>query len=242
MDVHTVRFTSEELPVEIIYSPHRHRTVSLEVHLDKVLVRAPHMVSAESIDALIERRKSWLHKRWQALQERLQRQFTEEKDPSGTGLWLFGQPLTADVKYTPMNSYTVHAKSDAHLSIHGPAHTPRDLGAQAAMVEWLKAQAMQTIPARVQQWAAQIGATYNKIRIKDQRSRWGSCSSQRNLNFNWRLVQVPEFVLDYVVVHELCHLWEMNHSTRFWSLVGTHFPRYEEARIWLRQNGVALLH
>ena len=237
-----VRFASDELPVEVIYSPHRHTTVSLEVHLDKILVRAPRKVSADSIKVLIERRKSWLHKRWQALYDRQRRQVTANADPSCTGLWLFGNPLNADMIYNSKATYIVRLESNGRLAITGPSHSPREPEAQAAIVAWLKQQAQQVIPNRVQQWATQMGASYGKVRIKNQRSRWGSCSSQRNLNFNWRLVEAPDYVLDYVVVHELCHLWEMNHSARFWRLVGLYFPQNKEARTWLQQNGMSLLY
>lgn len=103
-----------------------------------------------------------------------------------------------------------------------------------------KALASREIPRKVQAWADHLGLSYGAIRIKDQRSRWGSCSKAGNLNFNWRLMQAPGFVLDYVIVHELCHLRELNHSSRFWRLVEDAFPRYKEAKMWLRNNGSTL--
>lgn len=75
------------------------------------------------------------------------------------------------------------------------------------------------------------------VRLKELKSRWGSCSIRRNLNFNWKLVLAPPEVLDYVVVHELCHLKEMNHSSRFWDLVEAYCPDYRECRAWLKDHG-----
>lgn len=75
------------------------------------------------------------------------------------------------------------------------------------------------------------------IRIRAQKTRWGSCSSKGTLSFNWKLMMAPDEVIDYVVVHELCHLCEMNHSKRFWSLVGTILPDYQRRRRWLKENG-----
>ncbi|MBQ8597165.1 MAG: M48 family metallopeptidase, partial [Lachnospiraceae bacterium] len=82
--------------------------------------------------------------------------------------------------------------------------------------------------------------TYEDIRIKDQKSRWGSCSSKGNLNFNWRIVMAPEPVCDYVVIHELCHLVHLDHSERFWKLVESICPGYEQYKKWLKTNGSRL--
>jgi len=96
------------------------------------------------------------------------------------------------------------------------------------------------IKSRVAYWAARLGLGYSRVFIKEQRSRWGSCSSAGNLNFNWRLAAAPPEVLDYVVIHELCHLREMNHSRRFWALVAQACPDHKVRRRWLRDNGRAL--
>ena len=101
--------------------------------------------------------------------------------------------------------------------------------------------AKEKIRSRVAFFAERIGVDYGKITIKDTKSRWGSCSYQGNLNFCWRLVLAPEEVLDYIVVHELCHRLEMNHSARFWAEVGRVLPEYEKSKAWLKENGLALL-
>jgi predicted metal-dependent hydrolase len=91
------------------------------------------------------------------------------------------------------------------------------------------------------QEAERIGVSYRRIRIGGQRTLWGSCSPRGTLSFNWRLVLAPPEVLDYVVVHELCHLRVPNHSPRFWELVGRHRPRWREQREWLRDHGQELM-
>lgn len=96
------------------------------------------------------------------------------------------------------------------------------------------------IPRRVAYYADILGVTYGKISIRDQKTRWGSCSSKGNLNFNWKLMLAPPGVLDYVVVHELCHRKEMNHSPQFWKEVETVLPDYKEHRTWLKKNGNSL--
>jgi predicted metal-dependent hydrolase len=89
--------------------------------------------------------------------------------------------------------------------------------------------------------AEALGVSYRRIEIRDQRTRWGSCSPRGTLSFNWRLALAPLEVLDYVVVHELCHLREANHSPRFWRLVGERRPAWREQRAWLREYGAELL-
>lgn len=103
-----------------------------------------------------------------------------------------------------------------------------------AVREWYAARAAAIIPERVRLYQSRMGENIGRICIKDVKSRWGSCSSKRNLNFNWRLVMAPLEVLDYVVVHELCHLKEMNHSKDFWALVEEILPDYKKSRAWLK--------
>jgi predicted metal-dependent hydrolase len=89
--------------------------------------------------------------------------------------------------------------------------------------------------------APALGVSYERVQIRDQRTRWGSCSARGTLSFNWRLALAPHEVLDYVVVHELCHLLEPNHSPRFWRLVASRRPGWRRQREWLAVNGPELL-
>ena len=102
-------------------------------------------------------------------------------------------------------------------------------------------QALRVIPERAAYYAPLIGVTYGKITIRNQRSRWGSCSSKGNLNFNCLLMLAPLEVVDSVVVHELCHRKEMNHSERFYKEVYRVFPEYDKWNRWLKENGAAIM-
>lgn len=93
---------------------------------------------------------------------------------------------------------------------------------------------------RAAYYAKIMNVSYERIAVRDQKTRWGSCSTRKNLNFNWRLILAPAGVLDYVVIHELAHLQEMNHSTRFWNVVEETMPDYRKYRNWLRENGQIL--
>ena len=108
-------------------------------------------------------------------------------------------------------------------------------------IEALADKALKVIPERVKYYAPIVGVTYGRITIRNQRSRWGSCSSKGNLNFNCLLMLAPEKVIDSVVVHELCHRIEMNHSSRFYDEVLRVYPDYFECHKWLKENGPLLM-
>lgn len=105
----------------------------------------------------------------------------------------------------------------------------------------LAEEALKVIPERVEYFAKVIGVTYGKITVRNQKTRWGSCSSKGNLNFNCLLMLAPPEVLDYVVVHELCHRKQMNHSKAFWLEVEKVLPDYKEARKWLKEEGSQMI-
>lgn len=105
----------------------------------------------------------------------------------------------------------------------------------------LSCQAKIRIAQRVAYFAPLLGVDYGRISIRAQRSRWGSCSSKGNLNFNCLLMLMPDHVVDYVVVHELCHRRQMNHSKEFWNLVGAILPDYPGAQKWLKAHGAPLI-
>lgn len=106
-----------------------------------------------------------------------------------------------------------------------------------AQVQELAEQALKVLPERVAYFAKSINVSYGRITIRNQKTRWGSCSSKGNLNFNCMLMLMPPQIQDYVVVHELCHRKEMNHSPEFWSEVEKVLPDYRERKKWLKENG-----
>lgn len=126
---------------------------------------------------------------------------------------------------------------ESHLEKIGPKLPPFTEEEIAAMAKQVK----RIIPERVAYFAPLVGVSYGRISIRSQRTRWGSCSSKGNLNFNCLLALAPPEVLDYVVVHELCHRREMNHSSRFWTEVERILPGYRQSLQWLKENGTALI-
>lgn len=115
-----------------------------------------------------------------------------------------------------------------------PSHLKRRL------TEWLKREAEKDLRAASQRYAAAMNVTVKRLGVRDQKSRWGSCSADGVLSYSWRLVMAPPVVLDYVAAHEVAHLREMNHGPRFWRLVLSHCAGARAARTWLRQHGRSL--
>ncbi|MBA3327548.1 MAG: M48 family metallopeptidase [Solirubrobacterales bacterium] len=127
----------------------------------------------------------------------------------------------------------VHRRGNALLV---PAVDP-----QGALERWYRRAARAEIAPRLDRAVAALRTSYCRLTIRNQRTRWGSCSTMGAMSFNWRLLLAPEPVLDYVVWHEACHLRVMDHSTRFWELVDRHCPDFQEPRRWLRRHGATLV-
>lgn len=121
------------------------------------------------------------------------------------------------------------------LMISGPEDT-----AKGRMLRWLKVQAREDIQSAVEHHGAQLEVRHKTVSIRDQRSRWGSCSTTGTLSFSWRLIMAPRYVLDYVAAHEVAHLREMNHSKRFWAEVEKTYGDTTSPRKWLRKHGQGL--
>lgn len=117
---------------------------------------------------------------------------------------------------------------------------PAEVAPEAIIARWLRERARDVLIERAAHFAAQLGVRYARLTVRDTRTRWGSCSSRGGINFSWRLILAPRPVLDYVVIHELAHLRELNHSPRFWALVAAHCPDYAQHRAWLNQHGARL--
>ena len=109
-----------------------------------------------------------------------------------------------------------------------------------AVVKWYRERAREVLQQKVCYFQKFIGKSVGDIRIKEQKSRWGSCSAKGNLNFNWKIIMAEDDMIDYLVVHELCHRLHMNHSKEFWESVGKLIPDYKTKEKWLKENGTQL--
>ena len=148
---------------------------------------------------------------------------------AGDDTWILGQPFVV----------RTWAKADReidhdHHIVWVPEHAD-DVHAQVHQM--LRELALKHLPERAMMWAEKMALRPSRIGVKAQRSRWGSCTSKGHIYLNWRLIQAPEAVMDYVVVHELAHLAHMNHGPEFWKLVARFQPDWQAQRAWLRLHG-----
>jgi predicted metal-dependent hydrolase len=160
------------------------------------------------------------------LQRQLQR--TQQDWKNGTEILLRGTSHKIEVTPTPRGFRVTFAQWQLEVG--------SEADARAQIEARLRETATEELPARTLHFASQLGLELRSVRVRDQRSRWGSCSARKSICLNWRLIQTPEFVRDYIIIHELMHLKEMNHSPRFWAHVQAACPAYMEAERWLRKN------
>ena len=140
-----------------------------------------------------------------------------------------------------INTFVASKEAGIRKHLKTIAARPEVSVLSAAERKALAEKAAEVLPEKVSRFAQQLGVSYGRITIRSQRTRWGSCSAKGNLNFNCLLMLCPEEVQDYVVIHELCHRKEMNHSPAFWSELEKHCPDYRIHRKWLKDNGTSLI-
>lgn len=217
----------------------KRKSVGLTVRDSQSLeVAAPAKMKLADVDEVVRERAHWVRKKWAmfAELERARRDATFEPGE----LWPFRgstYPLhiseRADAK-----SGSVVLDGKLNVTIPGGlSGNARREAVRAALWAWYRRDAERWLRERVDHYSARYGFAPRALKVKDVKSRWGSCSVNGNLNFNWRLVLAPPPVVDYVVVHELCHLRHPNHSKRFWNLVRSILPDYETQKAWLRTHG-----
>ena len=212
-------------PDRIIRS--RRRTISLEITRDAVLVvRAPLRTTEAYIGSLIEQKRAWIEKKMAEMKGR---------PAPGKRRFVQGEEFLFLGKFY---SLEILAGSDAGISLGdrfyiGEERLPE---CRRLLIAWYTEKAASILPARVAGVAAILDYRPKKIRISDTRRRWASCSTSGTLSFCWRLVLAPPEVIDYVIVHELVHMRQPDHSNLFWEKVRLAMPDYERHREWLREN------
>lgn len=221
-----------ELDYQICRSETR-RKLTITVERDRsVVVRAPVGVSDEKIREIVEAKRFWIFEKLHHV-----RKYTPPHPPgkemvSGESVLYLGRSCRIEVVDTDATEILFD-----HRFVIPHSHASRR---KEVLREWYIERAKATILPRVRRFADKLGVDYKHAKIVDSRYRWGSCTVKDNVNFNWRLIKAPMFVIDYVIVHELAHLMEPNHTPRFWNIVSAQSPKMEKARAWLRDNGQLL--
>jgi len=215
----------------------RAKHIRLEVRRETGLtVVVPRSYPLHQLTDLLEEKKRWiLGKLAQCGQAPL---LSREKElKSGDTLPYLGRELEVVVRENPKNADSIELVQH-RLVVSPRLSTDGRLG--FLLEQWYRAQAAKLIAERVDELSARLGVTCNRLTIRGQRTRWGSCSHKGTLSFNWKVIMAPQPVIDYVVIHELAHRKEMNHTKRFWGLVAEYCPRWRQHRRWLKEHEAEL--
>ncbi|HZW81863.1 MAG TPA: SprT family zinc-dependent metalloprotease [Candidatus Deferrimicrobium sp.] len=205
-----------------------------------LIVTIPHGTSIKSVEQTLIEKRAWILKN-------LAKANNPHKDHVtlfnlGTKLLFLGKEFPLEIARENVRSFSVEFDQQA-FKLRIPSDLSQEEeqeGIARILLGWYTQQAKIFIPQRTEQLAKVLQMDYNRVTIKDLKSRWGSCSQLRNLNFNFRLVLAPLYIVDYVIVHELCHLKELNHSKLFWLEVERFCPEYKQHRQWLKTNAQSL--
>ena len=231
--VRRVQLAGQPVDYELIRA--RRQSIGMEVHLEGLTVRAPRWVTIREIETALSERAEWIVTtlvEWRARR----RNVMPRKWKSGEQILYRGRDLALDLQ--PGGSAAIVADL-FHLTIAHPApHDEREVAASVG--HWLKQEAWQLVAARVAHYARRITRVKPTVRLSNAKSEWGSCNAKGEIRLNWRLVQLPPALAEYVVAHEVAHLVELNHSTRFWSLVESLLPGHAVLKREL-DNWTALL-
>jgi len=207
----------------------KRRTIALIVNHDGTLiVRTPLRATQKQIENVVKQKEDWIKSK-QKLVKATYARFMPKEYINGEEFMYLGTPYRLEIVYG--SNQPLHLAEHFYLS---HSVLPR---AEKIFKGWYIAQAKKVIPGQVKAYADRYGFVYRKVNITNAQTRWGSCSPHGSLNFSWRLIMAPVAVIDYVVVHELLHLHEKNHSRRFWEKVKNIMPGYDQQVKWLKMNG-----
>jgi len=212
----------------------KRKALTITVERDRsVVVHAPSGASDETIQRVVELRRQWIF-------EKLHHDKKYQELPHPPGKELVNGESALYLGRSYRIEIIANGASEIHFAQRFLIPAALAIRGKGAMRDWYLARAHEIILPRVSRHAAVLGVEFKLAKIVDSRFRWGSCTVGSNVTLNWRLIKAPMFVIDYVVVHELAHLLEANHTPQFWNVVRTHVPKMEQARAWLSENGQVL--
>jgi len=218
-------------PVEVVRT-NRKKSATIKLDGSKVRINVPKSLSDRKVEELIEKRRAWIETKLQ--QQALKPQPQKKQYVDGEDFFYLGKSYHLKI---------LMGKNDqVKISKNFLVVTLKDQNSQTTIRSilegWYRERAKELLTKKTIQLAKVIDVNPRQISIKNYRSRWGSCSSTGDLSYNWRIIQAPINIIDYVIVHELCHLIEHNHSPRYWSHVNKHFPKWKECRDWLKNTTI----
>lgn len=222
-----------DLNYQIVRSPKR-KKLTITVERDKtIVVYAPTSTPEDIIRSVVERKRQWIFEKINHDQKYQDLPHAPGKElVNGESALYLGREYPIVLKDTESGEVT--------FSRGFFIPSADQLKKKTVLKDWYMARAKETILPKVEMHAIELGVAVAETNIVDNRFRWGSCTPKDHVNFNWRLIKAPMHVIDYVIVHELAHLLESNHTPRFWNIVRAKAPLSEKAKSWLKEHGQLL--
>jgi predicted metal-dependent hydrolase len=203
----------------------------------EIIVSSPLHLSDEKVEEIIRGKANWIIEKLKTIKT-----LNPDKSSNLEILKFLGQEYKLNIYESAGSTIKViFNKSEFQVFVPRSLKDNRNEYTREALDKWYRIQAKGILEDRTIYYAEKLMVKPKRIVIKDQKTRWGSCSSKGNINYNYRIVMAPVNIIDYLVVHELCHLIELNHSQRFWNLVEGILPNYKESLAWLKHNGSGLI-
>lgn len=222
----SITLGNKELHITLLRSTRR--TIQLKLlSPTKLEVRAPLTMTTDAICRFVESKQNRL------LHHVAHFTLPSDRTKPPSHLILLGRSYP--LQYQESDTLRLAQTKDGFLLSHPPAVSVSAI--RTLLEDYYRQCARRVLTDKTAYWATRIGVTYNRIAIKSQKTRWGSCSAKGNLNYNWHIIAADEALSDYIVIHELCHLRHLNHSPAFWQLVAGHCPTYLDCRTRLRRQG-----
>ncbi|MCB8815044.1 M48 family metallopeptidase [Desulfosporosinus shakirovi] len=214
----------------------RYRRITLSILEDRVRISAPKNVSAKQLQDLLSTKQEWILKHWLVKRDTLK---VPARYIDGEQFLYRGNTIELKIIRYPRKMIRVFLEGQLLV-----VNLPMDLLEQdcalnimEALKLWYKAQARKILQDKLDKQAKRMQVSFQTFRLKEQKTRWGSCSSKGNLNLNWRIIMAPDSAMDYIIIHELAHLTHLNHSKQFWQRVAEFIPEYADWRKWFKDHG-----
>lgn len=217
------------MKIDYILKYSNRKTLNIIVERDRqVVVHAPVNLSEDKIREIVCSKKEWIQRKLIHVQKYPVIENTKEF-VSGEALMYLGKNYQLSIVDTVIDGIVFNGKFEISRANQSEANI--------LFKKWYKNKALEVIKPIADEYAKNLGVNFKKCNISEMKYRWGSCSSINNINFNWRLIKSPIYVIRYIVVHELVHLIERNHSDRFWNILSIQIPDFQKAKDWLKENG-----
>ena len=223
----------------------RAKRLIISIRAGRIRVTVPLQVSSRQVALFVESKKHWVYSHWKK-QQTVRKALAEQDLFVGADFLYLGHPIHVQATLVQAQRTKVLCQQGGlelfipKSLVQNMEFAERQARVKDVLNAWYKEDARKFFKEKLDYYGVKMKVEYHDFRVKEQKTKWGSCSGKGNINLNWRLMMAPEQVINYVVIHELAHLRHPNHGPRFWQFVAMVMPDYMEWRGWLRKNGTSL--